>query len=114
MIPDAQIVQVISNKKDAYGLKRAENAGIPTYLHSLYNFKKDHPELDLKVARESYDEQLAQIILRSKPEIVVCAGWMLILSQKFLEPMRMAGIPIINLHPALPGRVPQRCTSKRH
>jgi len=34
---------------------------------------------------------------------VVCAGWMHIFSSATLEPLRQAGIDIINLHPALPG-----------
>jgi len=34
---------------------------------------------------------------------VVCAGWMHILSPQFLGPLKEAGVPIINLHPALPG-----------
>ena len=34
---------------------------------------------------------------------MVCAGWMLILSPGILTPLEQAGIPIINLHPALPG-----------
>jgi len=33
----------------------------------------------------------------------VCAGWMHILAPAFLGPIKSAGIPIINLHPALPG-----------
>lgn len=54
-------------------------------------------------ARESYDADLAAKVLEGRPTLVVCAGWMHILSNTFLEPLGQAGIPIINLHPALPG-----------
>lgn len=39
----------------------------------------------------------------TKPDLVVCAGWMLILSPTVLTPLEKTGITIINLHPALPG-----------
>jgi len=32
------------------------------------------------------------------------AGWMHILAPSFLEPLASAGVPVINLHPALPGK----------
>jgi phosphoribosylglycinamide formyltransferase len=57
-------------------------------------------------AREQYDADLAKLILRElpiRPDLIVCAGWMHILGPMFLSPMKAAGIPIINLHPALPG-----------
>jgi len=98
------IIRVISNKKDAYGLQRATNAGIPTLYHNIIGggyrkkFGKDNPQ-----EREEYDKDLASLILEDKPELVVCAGWMHILSAQFLNPLEKANLPIINLHPALPG-----------
>lgn len=102
-ISNAQIVQVISNRRDAYGLKRSEAAGIPSGYHNLLKFKKDHPDLEPAKQREAYDEALADIVLKSEPQLVVCAGWMHILAATFLEPLACASVPIINLHPALPG-----------
>ncbi|MCJ1350781.1 MAG: hypothetical protein MMC33_000762 [Icmadophila ericetorum] len=102
-IPDAEIIQVISNRKAAYGLQRAEKASIPTYYHNLIGYKKENPGLEESMLREGYDEALAQIVLKEMPHIVVCAGWMHILAPTFLNPIANAGVPVINLHPALPG-----------
>lgn len=41
------------------------------------------------------------MVLESKPDLVVLAGWMHILSDAFLD--ALGSIPCINLHPALPG-----------
>jgi phosphoribosylglycinamide formyltransferase len=56
-------------------------------------------------AREHYDADLAKIILdlQPRPDLIVCAGWMHIVTPHFLNPIAEAGIKIINLHPALPG-----------
>jgi phosphoribosylglycinamide formyltransferase len=96
-----KITHVISNKKSAFGLTRAANAGIPTSYHNLVPYKKAHP--DVAEARSVYDADLAKLVLEQKPDMVVCAGWMHILSLSFLEPLAAANVPIINLHPALPG-----------
>lgn len=98
---NATITHVISNKKAAYGLTRATAAGIPTTYHNLISYKKSHPS-SAQEAREAYDADLADLILREAPDMVVCAGWMHILSPTCLEPLMEARIDIINLHPALP------------
>ena len=64
--------------------------------------------------REQFNRDLANLLIYgniagtedasySKPDLIVCAGWMLILSPTVLTPLAKAGISIINLHPALPG-----------
>ena len=53
-------------------------------------------------ARTEYDKDLAVVVLADKPDMVVCAGWMSILADTFLDPLAEANVPIINLHPALP------------
>jgi phosphoribosylglycinamide formyltransferase len=98
-----QIVRVISNKKLAKGLQRAERANIPTSYHNIVSYKAKHPELNEKgefqEAREQYDADLAALIQKDKPSLVVCAGFMHILSSKAITPLEQAGIRIINLHP---------------
>ncbi|RMZ78156.1 hypothetical protein DV738_g4059, partial [Chaetothyriales sp. CBS 135597] len=91
---------------DAYGLVRAQQAGIPTAYHNLVAYKKKYPGNDIQTAREHYDRDLAQKILTHipSPDVVVCAGWMHILSAGFIGALTSAGVPIINLHPALPGQ----------
>ncbi|RPB01071.1 phosphoribosylglycinamide formyltransferase [Choiromyces venosus 120613-1] len=100
---DAAIIHVISNKKAAYGLKRAADAGISSTYHNLLAYKKKNPN-NPQEAREAYDADLAKLILAQTPDLVVCAGWMHILSPTALKPLKEAGVDIINLHPALPGQ----------
>jgi formyltetrahydrofolate-dependent phosphoribosylglycinamide formyltransferase len=84
---------VVSNKADAYGLERARLAGLPAIAH-VYNKSQE---------RIDYDRRLADIVASYRPDWVVLAGWMRILSPAFLErfPNR-----VVNLHPALPGMFP--------
>jgi phosphoribosylglycinamide formyltransferase len=121
-IPDAQISLVLSNRKAAYGLKRAEDATppIPTDYLALAPFLKGPPisradgSLEA-LTRRDYDLELVNRILRNgRPDLIVLAGWMHILSHDFLSALNpqhnpesaeglVRPIPIINLHPALPG-----------
>lgn len=107
-LSSTSITRVISNRKNVKGLERAETANIPTAYHNLVPYKKRHPDSsatpEFKVAREQYDKDLAELVLKDKPDIVVCAGWMHILAPTFLNPLEQANVPVINLHPALPGQ----------
>jgi formyltetrahydrofolate-dependent phosphoribosylglycinamide formyltransferase len=91
---EAEICLVVSNRKEAYGLERARNAKLETLYAPL------KPYRDAGKTREEYDADLATSIARFKPDLIVQAGWMHILSPAFLDqfPRR-----VINLHPALPG-----------
>lgn len=99
-----EIVLVVSNKKDAYGLKRAESAGIPTLYFPLKPFTAEGK------SRADYDVALAEKLKLYQPDLIVLAGWMHILSPAFLDhfPDR-----VINLHPALPGEFPGADAIKR-
>lgn len=70
------------------------------------SYKKAHPDSSAEAtyseARAAYDSDLATLVLDDAPDMVVCAGWMHILAPTFLEPLARAGVPVINLHPALP------------
>jgi phosphoribosylglycinamide formyltransferase len=105
LLPDAEIKHVISNRREAYGLTRAMEAHIPTTYHNLLEYKKRYPD-DVQAARNHYDADLAQKILTHipSPDLVVCAGWMHILSPVFVNALAAANVPVINLHPALPGQ----------
>ncbi|MCJ1401687.1 hypothetical protein MMC11_004904 [Xylographa trunciseda] len=103
-IPNAKIIHVISNRKDAYGLQRAEKAGISTSYHNLQKYKKQYPDQSVENIRAIYDRDLAEMVLKNTPDLVVCAGFMHILADTFLQPLYEVGVPIINLHPALPGQ----------
>ncbi|MCY3767754.1 MAG: phosphoribosylglycinamide formyltransferase [Gammaproteobacteria bacterium] len=85
---DASIAAVISSRADAYGLRRAEKAGIPceTIVPGAYT------------TREAYDRALANVIHRYEAGLIVLAGFMRILGAEFVE--RFAG-RMINIHPSL-------------
>ncbi|KAI0065511.1 phosphoribosylglycinamide formyltransferase [Artomyces pyxidatus] len=111
-LPNARIALVLSNRKAAYGLTRASHATppIPTAYLALQPFLKANPGK----TRADYDIEVARIVVRAKPDLVVLAGWMHVLSEAFLdvvsgartlpgeEPVQQP-IAVINLHPALPG-----------
>ena len=97
-LPNATIVLVLSNRKAAFGLTRAAQANPPietSYL-ALQPYLKAHPTK----TRDDYDAQLASIVLRSQPDLIVLAGWMHVFGDGFLN---LVPVPVINLHPALPG-----------
>lgn len=91
---NADIALVISNRRDAYGLERAQSAGIPTLYFPL------KPYTDAGKSRADYDADLAAKVAEIEPKLIVLAGWMHILSPVFLD--QFSG-QVINLHPALPG-----------
>jgi len=94
---NAEIVLVVSNRKNAYGLQRAEADDIETLYFPLKPYK------EAGKSREDYDADLAATIREYAPDLIVLAGWMHILTPAFLEPFPNK---VINLHPALPGMFP--------
>ncbi|MHB0876649.1 MAG: phosphoribosylglycinamide formyltransferase [Anaerolineae bacterium] len=96
-VPNAEVVVVVSNRKDAYGLERARQAGIATEYLPLKRYR------DAGKARTEYDADLAEMLRRYRPDWIVLAGWMHIMSDAFLRHFRGK---VINLHPALPGQLP--------
>lgn len=91
---DAEVVGVVSNKPNAYGLVRAKQAGIPTVPF-------DRDDVEGGSDRATYDAALAQVVSFFEPDLVVMAGWMRIITMAFLGQFR-----VLNLHPALPGKFP--------
>jgi phosphoribosylglycinamide formyltransferase-1 len=88
---DAEVVVVVSNRADAGVLRRAACVGVATVAMPLADRR------DQRV-REAFDGQLAEVVAAFKPDLVVLAGWMLILTPAFLD--RYPG-KIVNVHPAL-------------
>lgn len=90
-IINGKIIVVVSNKADSYGLVRAKNHNIPTEVLDLKDF------IGKGKTRLEYDEALGKLVKEKYgPDLIVLAGWMLILSNNFIKyfPDR-----IINLHP---------------
>ncbi|GEA10886.1 phosphoribosylglycinamide formyltransferase [Alteromonas sp. KUL49] len=85
---NAEISLVISNKPNAYGLTRAENAGIR-------HLCLDHSQYE---DRESYDQALADTLSQENPDCIVLAGFMRILTPEFVN--KFSG-KLLNIHPSL-------------
>lgn len=94
---NAEIAVVVSNRESAYGLERAAKADIPTRVHLLNRYRESGR------SRRQYDADLAAILKEYRPDYVVMAGWMHILSSDFLDHFSYR---VINLHPALPMQFP--------
>lgn len=82
------VAQVISSQPDAAGLTVAQSYGVPGQVLSAKDF----------VDRDAYDLALAERIEGFRPDLVVLAGFMRILSPVFCQ--RFAG-RLINIHPSL-------------
>ena len=82
------IKAVISNKRDAYGVQRAKNAGISTEILE----HKNYPD------RKAFDQQLIKLIDKYHPDLLVMAGFMRILSEDFINHFKNK---MINIHPSL-------------
>ena len=93
----AEIVLVVSNRPDAFGLERARRAGIATLVLAL------KPWLEAGGTRETYDAGIASHVSDARPDLVVLAGWMHVFSPAFLD---RVPAKVINLHPALAGQFP--------
>ncbi len=85
---DLNISCVISSNSDAYGLKRAEKAGIATAVI-------DHQLFD---SRFKADKEIMKVIDDSRAVVIILAGYLRILSPEFIE--KYLG-KILNIHPSL-------------
>lgn len=85
---DATVVAVGADRADAYGLVRAERAGIPTFVHQLVKGGD----------RALWDAELTAAVDAYQPDLVVSAGFMKLVGETFLA--RFGG-RMINTHPAL-------------
>ena len=92
-IKSAEIVLVASNKADAYALERAKNAGIEGFVCEKLEGEK----------RKDVENKLLNLVLEKKIDLIVLAGFMMILSESFIHSFPGK---IINVHPAL---IPSFC-----
>lgn len=92
IITSGEIKLVVSSNKNAYALKRAENAGIKTEVCE----RKE-------ISQKEFEESILNALEKEKIEVIVLAGFMSILSADFVKryPDR-----IINVHPSL---IPSFC-----
>lgn len=92
-IKNAKIERVISNNPGAYALTRARDAGIETAVVSPKEFAD----------RTQFNEALLKAIDESKPDLVVLAGFMVVLPESVIKSYPGK---IINIHPSL---IPSFC-----
>lgn len=81
-----QLVAVGADRDGIEGLARAERAGVPTFVRRVGDFE----------TREGWDAAMATVVSRFEPDLVVCAGFMKLLGQNFLDQFLT-----LNTHPAL-------------
>ena len=93
IIKSGEIKVVISNVKDAYALVRAEKAGIDTFTV----LKRECS------SQEDFEEKITKILEDNDIDLIVLAGFMSILSEKFTTRFKDR---IINVHPSL---IPSFC-----
>ncbi len=89
---NGEIAIVISNRKDAYGLKRAE-------LNGIRNEFIDYNNMDT----DSYNKRLLNLLLEERVDLVVLAGYLKVVGQEIISTYRNR---IINIHPSL---IPSFC-----
>lgn len=92
-IRNTKIKGVISNNAGAYALQRAEDAGIPAFCISPKNFD----------SREEFNKGFLRQLEELDPDLIVLAGFLVILPEKMIEVYRDR---IINIHPSL---IPSFC-----
>ena len=83
-----RVAAVISNRADAPGLEIAQQYGITTRVVA----HRSHPD------RESFDTELASCIDSYRPDLIVLAGFMRILTPQFVARYQNK---LINIHPSL-------------
>lgn len=92
-ITNAQIVTVISNNSGAYALTRARENGIHAKCISPKSFE----------TREMFNKALLEAVNESNPDLIVLAGFLVVLPQEMINQYENK---IINIHPSL---IPSFC-----
>lgn len=92
-ITNTEIALVISNKEGAYALKRAEQAGIKGAVISPKNYGD----------KEAYSQDMIKTIKDAGCELIVLAGFLVVLPESFVNAFEGK---IINIHPSL---IPSFC-----
>jgi len=97
---DIDIRLVISNKPDAFGLERANTAGINSDCINHCDYS----------SRLEFDQALIQRIDQEQPDIVILAGFMRILTPEFVNHYTNR---LVNIHPSLLPKYPGVDTHQR-
>ena len=92
-ITNTQIVRVVCNNRNAYALKRAQDAGIDAVCIS----PKEYSD------REQFHKAFLQAVQEKEPDLIVLAGFLVVLPEEMIQTYRNR---IINIHPSL---IPSFC-----
>lgn len=87
-LTDVRIIKVISNNHKAYALERAKKHGIPACCISPKEFTD----------REAFNEAFLQAVDEEAPDLIVLAGFLVVIPEKMIEKYRNR---ILNIHPSL-------------
>jgi len=82
------VIAVGADRRGIEGLSRAERAGVPTFAVPLGEYS----------SRPAWEHALAQAVVTHRPDLVISAGFLKLLSTSFLGAVRA---PVVNTHPAL-------------
>lgn len=88
----AEIVLVVTHKKDSIGFELAKEKGIAA---TRFLIKGDYENIGK--TRANLEADVKKLIEEKHPDLIVMTGWMLVLSDEFLKDLP----PVINVHPAL-------------
>lgn len=92
-ISNTKLVKVISNNANAFALERAKTAGIEAVCVSPKNYDN----------RDAFNEAFLYEVNKSNPDLIVLAGFLVVIPPKMIEAYRGK---IINIHPSL---IPSFC-----
>ena len=92
-VTDAELYVVVSNNAGAYALTRAKNRGIPAVCVSPKDYE----------TREAFHEALVETLDGFRLDLIVLAGFLVVLPEELIEKYRNR---IINIHPSL---IPSFC-----
>ena len=98
---NGEIVAVVSNNPDAFGLKRAKTFGVNTIVIDENNYK---------IEKKDFHEKVYEVVKQFKPDLVILAGYMKILTKSFISSFQDK---IINIHPSLLPKYPGLNTHQR-
>lgn len=84
----ANVVAVGADRDGIEGLRRAERAGVPTFVRRVAD----------RASRADWDKDIAATVQSYEPDLVVLAGFMKLMGPAFLEAYEGR---VVNTHPAL-------------
>ncbi len=90
--PKVSLVLVVSHKKQSPGVEMAKKWGIEGFYFRLSDWLKKGKN------REEYNQELARILKQKNADLVVMAGWDIVMDKNFLKEFPYK---VINIHPSL-------------